>query len=162
MTSRRADFPAARVVLPRECAARSSTSQRAMIHGIGTDLCDIRRIAAALARRGERFAQKVLADGELAVWRARSARSPERGLRFLASRFAVKEAFSKAIGLGIHWPMTWRSCEVVNLPGGRPAIRLHGELLRWFDDRQLSALVTLTDETDYAAAFVVVEKKAQP
>jgi holo-[acyl-carrier-protein] synthase len=129
-----------------------------MIHGIGTDLCDIRRIAAALARRGERFAAKVLAPGEFAVWQARTAKVPERGLRYLATRFAAKEAFAKAIGLGIHWPMTWRTCEVVNLPGGRPAIRLHGELQRWFDERALVAHLSLTDETDHAMAFVVVEK----
>lgn len=52
-----------------------------MIHGIGTDICDIRRIRASFERHGERFAQKILADAELAVWRRRSARWPERGLR---------------------------------------------------------------------------------
>ena len=87
-----------------------------MIYGIGTDICDVRRIAASLERHGERFAEKVLADGELATWRARSARWPERGVRYLATRFSAKEAFSKAIGLGMHMPMTWRACEVGSLP----------------------------------------------
>ena len=72
-----------------------------MIYGIGTDICDVRRIAASLERHGERFAEKVLADGELATWRARSARWPERGLRYLATRFSAKEAFSKAVGMGM-------------------------------------------------------------
>ena len=93
-----------------------------MIQGIGTDLCDIRRIEAVLARRGGRFAEKVLGPREIEVWRRRTARVPARGVRYLATRFAAKEAFSKAIGLGMRWPMTWRACEVVNEPGGRPAI----------------------------------------
>ncbi|WP_295643979.1 holo-ACP synthase [uncultured Methylibium sp.] len=129
-----------------------------MIFGIGTDLCDIRRIAATLERRGERFPEKVLGPHELAVYRARSAKVPARGLSYLATRFAAKEAFSKAIGLGIHQPMSWRACEVVKAPSGKPEIALHGELARWFAERRLIAHVTLTDESDYAAAFVVVER----
>jgi holo-[acyl-carrier protein] synthase len=128
-----------------------------VIYGIGTDLCDVRRIAATLERRGDRFAERVLGPREIVVWRARSARVPRRGLRYLATRFSAKEAFSKAIGLGIHAPMTWRACEIVNEPGGKPVIALHGELAQWFAARRLSAHVTLTDEGDYAAAFVVVE-----
>jgi len=128
-----------------------------VIYGIGTDLCDVRRVAATLERRGERFAEKVLGPRELAVWRARTERVPRRGLRYLATRFSAKEAFSKAIGLGIHWPMTWRACEVVNEAGGKPVIALNGELAQWFAARRLQAHVTLTDEGDYAAAFVVVE-----
>jgi len=131
-----------------------------MIHGIGTDLCDLRRIAATLERRGERFAEKVLGPRELQVWRARGARVPARGLRYLGTRFSAKEAFSKAIGLGIHWPMTWRACEILNAPSGKPEIVLGGELARWFADRRLRAHVTVTDETDYVAAFVVVESDA--
>ncbi|MEW6695512.1 Holo-acyl-carrier-protein synthase [Tepidimonas thermarum] len=129
-----------------------------MIYGVGTDLCDVRRIAAALARHGDRFAQRVLADGELAQWRARAARWPERGVRFVATRFAAKEALSKAIGLGLRAPMTWRDCEVIHLPGGRPAFRLHGALRAWCDERRLRAHLSLTDESDYAASFVVVEQ----
>ena len=91
-----------------------------MIYGIGTDICDIRRIEAALARRGQRFAHKVLGPRELKIYEARQARVAARGLRYLATRFAAKEAFAKAIGLGIHMPMTWRSCEILNAPGGRP------------------------------------------
>ena len=129
-----------------------------MIYGIGTDICDVRRIAASLERHGERFAEKVLADGELATWRARSARWPERGVRYLATRFSAKEAFSKAIGLGMHMPMTWRACEVGSLPSGQPVIVLHGALREWFDAKGLTAHLSVTDETDYAASFCVVEK----
>ena len=129
-----------------------------MIYGIGTDICDVRRIRASLERHGERFALKVLADGEIETWRARSARWPERGLRYLATRFSAKEAFSKAIGLGMRMPMTWRHCEVVKLASGQPAIRLHGELKQWFEDNRLQAHLSVTDESDYAASFCVVEK----
>jgi holo-[acyl-carrier protein] synthase len=128
-----------------------------MIYGIGTDICDVRRIRASLDRHGERFAQKVLSEAELATWRQRSARWPERGLRYLATRFSVKEAFSKAIGLGMRMPMSWRRCEVAKLPSGQPVLVLHGELKTWFEARHLVAHITVTDETDYAASFCVVE-----
>ena len=128
-----------------------------MIVGVGTDLCDVRRIAAAVQRRGDRFAERILGPGEIALWNARRARSPERGLRFLATRFSAKEAFSKAIGLGLHAPMTWRGCEILPLPSGAPAIRLRGALADWFGGRGWRAHVSVSDENDYAAAFVVVE-----
>ena len=129
-----------------------------MIYGIGTDVCDIRRIEATLQRQGDRFARKVLGEAELAVWQARSARWPRRGLSYLATRFSAKEAFSKAIGLGMRMPMSWRRCEIANLPSGQPVIVLHGDLKTWFESRGLRAHVTVTDETDYAASFVVVEQ----
>lgn len=128
-----------------------------MIYGIGTDICDVRRIRASLARHGERFAHKILSEAEFATWQARSARWPERGIRYLATRFSAKEAFSKAIGLGMVMPMTWRLCEVSKLPSGKPAIVLHGVLKDWFEARHLSAHISVTDETDYAASFCVVE-----
>ena len=132
-----------------------------MIYGIGTDICDVRRIRASLERHGERFARKVLSDAEFATWQARSARWPERGIRFVATRFSAKEAFSKAIGLGMRMPMTWRSCEVGKLASGKPVIVLHGELKARCEARRLSAQVSVTDESDYAASFVVVEQKEQ-
>jgi holo-[acyl-carrier protein] synthase len=128
-----------------------------MIYGIGTDICDIRRITATLARRGDRFAEKVLGPGEIEVFRHRRSKVDARGLSYLATRFSAKEAFSKAIGLGLHMPMTWRACEILNEPSGKPLIRLHGALAEWFEARRLVAHVTVTDETDYAASFVVVE-----
>ncbi|WP_029525528.1 holo-ACP synthase [Polaromonas glacialis] len=130
-----------------------------MIYGIGTDICDIRRIRASLARHGERFAQRILSDGELATWTERSARWPDRGVSYLATRFSAKEAFSKAIGLGMRMPMTWRHCEIAKAPSGKPEIVLHAALKDWFDARELTAHITVTDETDYAASFCVVEKK---
>ncbi|MDW5443705.1 holo-ACP synthase [Polaromonas sp. SM01] len=131
-----------------------------MIYGIGTDICDVRRVRASVERHGERFAQKILSDAELATWKTRSARWPERGLRYLATRFSAKEAFSKAIGMGMRLPMTWRNCEITKAASGKPEIVLHGALKEWFEAKQLVAHVTLTDETDYAASFVVVEYQA--
>mgnify|MGYP001564248820 CR=1 FL=1 len=128
-----------------------------MIYGIGTDICDIRRIRESLARHGERFAAKVLSDAEMATWKARSARWPERGVRYLATRFSAKEAFSKAIGLGMRMPMTWRLCEIGKLPSGKPVIMLHGGLKDWFEAQGLSAHITVTDESEYAASFCGVE-----
>ena len=128
-----------------------------MIFGIGTDIIDIRRIEATLARRGDRFAQRVLGPGELAVFESRRARVARRGITYLATRFSAKEAFSKAIGLGLRMPMTWRACEIVNVDSGKPTIKLHGALAEWFAQRRLVAHVSLSDESDYAAAFVVVE-----
>lgn len=128
-----------------------------MIVGIGTDICDIRRVEASLQRHGERFARKVLSDNEFAQWAQRSARWPQRGVRYVATRFSAKEAFSKAIGLGLRMPMTWRACEIANLPSGAPVIVLHGALKEWFDARGYQAHISLTDESDYAASFCVVE-----
>lgn len=128
-----------------------------MVVGIGTDICDIRRLRATLERRGDRFAEKVLGPAELQVFHARRARTAVRGTAYLATRFSAKEAFSKAIGMGMRMPMTWRACEILNHPSGAPYIRLHGALADWFAQRGLRAHVTVTDETDYAASFVVVE-----
>ena len=133
-----------------------------MIFGIGTDICDVRRIRASLERHGERFANKVLAPGELATWKARSSRWPERGVRYVATRFSAKEAFSKAVGLGMRMPMTWRSCEIAKLPSGAPVVVLHGALKQWFEARGLQAQISLSDETDYAVSFCVVESIPRP
>lgn len=129
-----------------------------MIYGIGTDICDVRRIAASLKRHGDRFAERILAEGELATWGARQARWPDRGVRYVATRFSAKEAFSKAIGMGMRMPMSWRLCEIAKHPSGQPVIVLHGGLKDWFEQRSLQAHVSLTDESEYAASFVVVER----
>jgi holo-[acyl-carrier protein] synthase len=128
-----------------------------VIYGIGTDICDVRRIRASLDRHGDRFAAKVLSESEFRTWKARSARWPERGVRYLATRFSAKEAFSKAIGLGMRMPMTWRLCEIANERSGKPCVVLHGGLKEWFEERHLKALISVTDESDYAASFCVVE-----
>jgi holo-[acyl-carrier protein] synthase len=133
-----------------------------MIFGVGTDVCDIRRMRDTWSRRGERFALRVLGPHEIEVFRQRLARVESRGISYLATRFSAKEAFSKAIGLGMRTPMTWRDCEVVKAASGKPEILLHGALAAWFAARGLRAHVSVSDETDYAASFVVVETLDTP
>lgn len=128
-----------------------------MIYGIGTDLVEIDRIAAAFERFGDRFAHRILGPQELQHYTARRARSARRGLAFLATRFAAKEAISKAIGLGMRSPMSWRAVEIVNAPSGRPQPVAHGALVAFLRVRRLHLTVSVTDEQTMAMAFAVAE-----
>lgn len=128
-----------------------------MIAGIGTDLCDVKRIEAALSRNGDRFVQRILGDRERQIFAERRQAHEERGIRYLATRFAAKEAFAKAIGLGIRHPMNWHDCQVASDEHGRPHFQLSGELADWFANRSWSAHLSLSDEGDHALAFVVIE-----
>jgi holo-[acyl-carrier protein] synthase len=130
-----------------------------MIYGIGTDIVQISRVEAALARN-ERFAEKILGPDELVKFHARRAKNEIRGLRFLATRFSAKEAFSKAIGLGMRMPMTWRSAQMLNAPSGKPIIVCSGALEAFMQQHQLTAQVTISDEADYGVAFVIVTSAA--
>ncbi|ACL62102.1 holo-ACP synthase [Methylobacterium nodulans] len=128
-----------------------------MIIGIGSDLCDIRRITRSLERFGDRFTHRVFTEGERARSDRRAARAPS-----YARRFAAKEACAKALGTGMAQGVFWRDMEVVNLPSGRPTLRLTGGAAA-----QLAAItpaghralvhVTLTDDPPLAQAFVVIE-----
>ncbi|GAA5233429.1 holo-ACP synthase [Verticiella sediminum] len=130
------------------------------IAGIGIDLLRTERVVAALARHGERFAQRILGPDELQRFAARRARAELRGVRYLATRFAAKEAFSKAIGLGMRMPMYWRAVQILNEPSGKPALRLADPALRaWYDARFGAAHVSVTDESDLVAAYVVLERR---
>lgn len=129
-----------------------------MIYGVGTDICRIPRIAAALERHGDRFAQKILGPQEMAKYHARKAKNAARGIRFVATRFAAKEAFSKAIGLGLRMPMTWPAAQMLNDPSGKPVIVCSGVLQQFMQDKGLSAQVSISDEEEYAVAFVIVEQ----
>jgi holo-[acyl-carrier protein] synthase len=129
-----------------------------MIFGIGTDIIRIQRIEAALERNGERFAEKILGPLELEKYHRRQQQVAARGIRFLATRFAAKEAFSKAIGLGMRMPMSWRAMQTVNAPSGKPVVVTSGALKDFMDSNRLQAQVSITDETDYAVAFVIIEK----
>jgi holo-[acyl-carrier protein] synthase len=129
-----------------------------MIYGIGTDIIQISRIEAALHRNGDRFAEKILGPDEMEKFRRRRDKVEVRGIRFLATRFAAKEAFSKAIGLGMRMPMTWRSMQTLNAAGGKPIVVTSGKLKIFMQQQGLTAQVSITDEADYAVAFVIVEK----
>ena len=129
-----------------------------MVSGIGTDIIRIDRIAAALARHGDRFAAKILGPQEMEKYLRRKQKVEARGVRFLATRFAAKEAFSKAIGLGMRMPMTWRAVQFLNAPSGKPIVVTSGVLTEFMLQQGLTAQVSLTDEAEYAVAFVIVEK----
>ena len=129
-----------------------------MVSGIGTDIIRIDRIAAALARHGDRFAEKILGPQEMEKYRRRKQKVEARGVRFLATRFAAKEAFSKAIGLGMRMPMTWRAVQFLNAPSGKPMVVTSGALTEFMQQHGFTAQVSLTDEAEYAVAFVIVEK----
>lgn len=133
-----------------------------MIYGVGTDIIQIERVQGVMDRTRGRFAEKVLGPRELRIYHARKARSEKRGLAFLATRFAAKEAFSKAIGLGMRWPMTWRAMELLNLPSGEPTPQCTGELAGWVQERGLTIRVSVSDEHEYAVAFAIAERTGQP
>ncbi len=128
-----------------------------MIVGIGSDLCDIRRLAAVLDRHGERFAARCFTEVE----RRKAERRADRAGTY-AKRFAAKEACAKALGTGLRNGVFWRDMGVVNRPSGQPTMQLTGGALA-----RLHAIVpagheavihlSLTDEHPYAQAFVVIE-----
>jgi holo-[acyl-carrier protein] synthase len=128
-----------------------------VIYGIGTDMIEIARIEATMRRTGKRFAERILGEKEFERYEERNQRHAARGLRFLATRFAAKEAVSKAIGLGMRYPMTWRSAEILNAPSGRPIVVTHGALQTFVDERHLKLHVSVTDEREYAMAYVIAE-----
>lgn len=131
------------------------------VAGIGTDIVRLERIVKVYERQQFKFAQRILGEQELAVFHRRLARDANRGMRYLATRFAAKEAFSKAIGLGMHSPMSWTRMQVLNQPSGKPEVSLSEPLAAWYAERYGAAHVSLTDESDIVMAFVVVESRPQ-
>lgn len=127
------------------------------IAGIGLDIVRVERIQSVFDRFGDKFLHRILGPEEIEIFHRRYNRDPRRGIRFLATRFAAKEAFSKAIGLGMHMPMAWSRMQTLNAPGGRPVVKLGGPLASWYQQRYGAAHVSVSDESDMVAAFVVVE-----
>lgn len=130
-----------------------------MIVGIGSDLIDIRRVEQSLERFGERFIKRCFTEIE----QAKSERRKNRAASY-AKRFAAKEACSKALGTGLAHGVFWRDMGVVNLPGGKPTMKLTGgaaeklaELLPPGHDAFIH--LTITDEHPYAQAFVIIEAR---
>jgi holo-[acyl-carrier protein] synthase len=123
-----------------------------MIIGIGTDMVDITRMTANIAEHGDRLAQKILGDAELADYEATSAKA-----QFLASRFAAKEAVAKALGTGFRDGLSLKHIEVQSDPLGRPHIRVSERAQELMNSLKVtSAHLTLTHERDLALAFVVL------
>jgi holo-[acyl-carrier protein] synthase len=125
-----------------------------MIHGIGTDLLDARRIRDGLTRFGEHYADRILAPAEHPGYYA--SRDPAR---YLAKCFAAKEAFAKATGTGLRTPVTLRNIAVLRDPRGKPYLQCAPELAGWLAARSVTAHhVSLSDEGDLVLAFVVLEQ----
>jgi holo-[acyl-carrier protein] synthase len=125
-----------------------------MIYGIGIDLVKVSRMEAALHRWGERFQSKVFTPGEVAYCVRKKNPSPS-----FAARFAAKEAFVKALGIGIRRGVHWKNVEVKRGPLGRPVLNLNGRALEICRKEGIEGLfLSLTHDGDYAEAAVVLEK----
>jgi holo-[acyl-carrier protein] synthase len=128
-----------------------------LILGIGTDICDIRRIERTLVRFGERFILRVYTDLE----RARAERRPNQRAASYAKRFAAKEACAKALGTGMSRGVFWRDMGVANLPSGQPTMRLTGGAARRLAEMTPKGYlphvqVSLTDDYPLALSFVII------
>ena len=134
-----------------------------MIIGIGSDLCDIRRIEKSLARFGDRFTHRVYTEIE----RARSERRPLQRAGSYAKRFAAKEACAKALGTGMNQGVFWRDMGVVNLPSGQPTLALTGGAARRLAELTPAGFrphihLSLTDDDPMALAFVIISAEFDP
>jgi holo-[acyl-carrier protein] synthase len=128
-----------------------------MIIGLGNDLIDIRRVEKSIARFGDRFIQRIFTEVEQAKSNRRAARAAS-----YAKRFAAKEACSKALGTGLNQGVFWRDMGVVNLPGGKPTMKLTGGALarlRKITPPGHEALIelTITDDFPLAQAIVIIQ-----
>jgi holo-[acyl-carrier protein] synthase len=127
-----------------------------MIYGVGTDILKLDRLVASYQRTKGRLAQRILGPEEMPIFQARLARNESRGMAYLATRFAAKEAFSKAIGLGMRSPMSWKAVQTLNDASGKPVIKCSGLLEKYVQERQLVAQVSISDEVNMVIAFVIL------
>lgn len=124
-----------------------------MIFGIGTDIVEVSRIEESIAQFGDDFAKRILAQSEFASYLESQIKS-----RFLAKRFAAKEAFSKALGTGLRTPATFQNIAVSHDDLGKPVLLLAAELQRFLNSKNITKThVSISDEKNLAAAFVVLE-----
>lgn len=124
-----------------------------MIHGIGTDIVSVQRIGQLLSRHPERGAAHLLHPAE--QLEAQNAPAVDR---FVAKRFAAKEALAKALGTGLRSPVLLPAIRVEHDTLGKPFFSFESELAEWIRQRSLQIHLSITDEVDHAVAFVVVEK----
>lgn len=126
-----------------------------MIYGVGTDLVSVKRIEEALFRHGDRFLHRILSEAEVAEYAGSS-----QPVRFLAKRFAAKEAFSKAWGTGIGASVGWHDVAVSHDAKGKPLIQPSTLLTEKFaQEKIVAAHLSLSDEDEHALAFVILEKQ---
>jgi holo-[acyl-carrier protein] synthase len=127
-----------------------------MIIGLGSDLIDIRRIEKTLARHGERFMGRIYTETE----RRKSDSRAQRAASY-AKRFAAKEACAKALGTGLRKGVFWRDMGVVNLPGGKPSLKLTGGALKRLQEitpagHEAHIDLSITDDFPLAQAIVII------
>ncbi|MFO0122496.1 MAG: holo-ACP synthase [Inhella sp.] len=127
--------------------------------GLGTDVCEIARMTEALARHGDRFADRILGPQEQVLFRARRGGAPARGAAFLATRFAAKEALAQALGTGMRPPMAFQACELLPNDAGQPTWQWHGALADMMRTRRLHAWVSVSDERTVAVATVLLQQE---
>ncbi len=128
-----------------------------MIFGIGTDAIEVARIEQSFARHGARFVERILGPRERLVHAARAARSSQRGILYLATRFAAKEAIAKALGLGMRQPMHWRAVQIVNARSGRPEVLADEAMGDFLRARGLRLHVSVSDLERMALAYAIAE-----
>ena len=124
-----------------------------MIHGIGTDIVAVKRMHAMWERHGNKALEKLLAPEEIGEFTGVA----DKG-RFLAKRFAAKEALGKALGTGIRPPAVLPSIAVAHDELGKPVLVFHGRLAEMIENQHLTAHLSLSDEAEYAIAFVILER----
>ena len=129
-----------------------------MIFGIGTDIVEVARIEASIAQFGDDFAKRILAESELASYEDLIIKDGRIKARFLAKRFAAKEAFSKALGTGLRAPATFQNIAVSHDELGKPLLLLAPELQDFLNSKNITKThISISDEKNLAAAFVVLE-----
>lgn len=124
-----------------------------MIVGIGTDIVAVARLRGMWERHGDKALDKLLAPDELDDF----ARAADKG-RFLAKRFAAKEAFAKAFGTGVRPPVLLPAIAVGHDELGKPKFNFHGQLAEIVENRRLTAHLSISDEAEYAVAYVLLEQ----
>lgn len=129
-----------------------------MVYGLGCDLADIGRIQKAVERQ-PKFSDTILSKEERLVYDARRALSEARGFRYLASRWAAKEAFSKSIGTGFRGPVNFEDISVLNNELGAPYLKFTGPLKKFLDEQGLRFQISLSDTDSAAMAVVICEKE---
>jgi len=123
-----------------------------MIYGIGTDIVAVARLRRFWERHGDKALVRLLAPQEIEEF----TRAADKG-RFLAKRFAAKEAFSKALGTGVRPPATLTAIAVGHDELGKPELIFHGQLAEMLKNKNLAAHLSISDEAEYAVAYVILE-----
>lgn len=131
-----------------------------MITGIGCDVVELNRIESVLAKHGQAFIEKVLSPSEIITYYRRSAANPKRGVMYLASRWAAKEAFSKALGTGLRNEVTLTDISVENNELGAPYLVFTGKLSNLVQNLKINCFISISDTDTVCMAMAVCERNS--